>query len=131
MRDDIAQLRTRLRLIAWVGLGFIALTAIGRLVTPWHDICNGLLLGEAGGAGVVYSMIRQGHLRDGVKGAGLMVSGVVGYFTRMVLLIAVIIVAVKVPHVNVIAALVGYLLGFVFIVVGLYKSPAGRPADEV
>lgn len=122
MNKDLEQLNARLRAIQWAGLAFILLTVIARFVMPWHDILNGLLLGEAGGAGLVYSMIRQGHLRDERGGTALMVSGIIGFFTRMILLVAVVVLAIKLPHVNVISALVGYLLGFVFIVAGLYRS---------
>lgn len=122
MNKDLEQLNARFRAIQWTGLAFIALTVVVRFVTPWHAQLNGLLLGEAGGAGLVYSMIRQGHLRDNQQGAALMVSGIIGFFTRIVLLVAVMVLAIKLPHVNVPAALVGYLLGFVFIVAGLYRS---------
>ncbi|MCL6515821.1 ATP synthase subunit I [Alicyclobacillus sp.] len=121
MKDDVQRLEARLRAITWAGLAIMALTVIARFVLPWHDVTNGLLIGEAGGAGAVWSMIRQGHLRDQRAGAALMVSGIVGYFIRMVLLIAVIVVAIKLPHVHVLAALVGYLLGFALIVAGLYR----------
>ncbi|CAM3770639.1 ATP synthase subunit I [Alicyclobacillus pomorum] len=122
MNTDIVKLQTRLRVIQWAGLAFIGLTVIARFVTPWHEVLNGLLIGEVGGAGAVWSMVRQGHLRDNQQGPALMVSGIIGFFTRMILLIAVMVLAIKLPHVNVIAALVGYLLGFVFIVVGLSRS---------
>jgi hypothetical protein len=122
MNKDLEQLNTRLRKIQWAGLAFICLTVIVRFVTPWHAQLNGLLIGEAGGAGLVYTMIRQGHLRDNQQGQALMVSGIIGFFTRMILLVAVMVLAIKLPHVNVPAAVVGYLLGFVFIVVGLYRS---------
>jgi len=122
VNKDTVKLQARVRMIQWVGLAFIGLTAVVRLLGPWHDVLNGLLIGEIGGAGVVWSMVRQGHLHDNQQGSALMVSGIVGFFTRMVLLIAVMVLAIKLPHVNVIAALVGYLLGFVFLVTGLYKS---------
>jgi hypothetical protein len=112
----------RLRAIQWAALAVLVVTAVLRLVTPWHEVFNGLLLGEVGGAGVIWSMIRQGHLRDNRQGTALMVSGIIGFFTRMLLLIAVMVLAIKLPHVNVYAALAGYLLGFVIIVAGLYRS---------
>ncbi|GMA50928.1 hypothetical protein GCM10025857_22850 [Alicyclobacillus contaminans] len=103
-------------------MGCLGLTALVRLVAPWSDVLNGLLIGEVGGLGVVWSMTREGHLRDNLQGTALMLSGAIGYATRMVLLVAVIIIAIKLPHANVIAALAGYLLGFVFVVAGLSKS---------
>ena len=122
MNTDIGKLQARLRAIQWAGLVFIALTIVTRFVVPWPEVWNGLLLGEAGGAGVVWSMVRQGHLRDDHQGSALMVSGIIGFFTRILLLIAVIVLAIKLPHINVVAALAGYLLGFVFIVAGLSRS---------
>lgn len=131
MNNDLEQLNTRLRRVQWAGLAFIAVTILVRFIAPWHAELNGLLIGEAGGAGLVYSMIRQGHVRGNQQGTALMVSGIIGYFTRMVLLVAVVILAIKLPHVNVIAALVGYLLGFVFIVAGLYKSAKNEPGQKI
>ncbi|SFU64955.1 ATP synthase subunit I [Alicyclobacillus macrosporangiidus] len=121
MKDDVQRLQARLRAIQWAGLAIMGFTVIARFVLPWHDVTNGLLIGEAGGAGAVWSMIRQGHLHDGRQGAALMVSGIVGYFIRMLLLVAVIVIAIKLPHVHVLAALVGYLLGFALVVAGLYR----------
>jgi hypothetical protein len=122
VNKDVERMSARLRAIQWAGLAVIVVTAVLRLVTPWHEVFNGLLLGEVGGLGVIWSMIRQGHLRDNRQGTALMVSGIIGFFTRMILLIAVMVLAIKLPHVNVIAALAGYLLGFVIIVAGLYRS---------
>lgn len=87
---------------------------------------NGLLLGEVGGAYVVYSMVRQGHLKDGLEGKALFASGMMGMLTRLVVLAAVMVVAVKTPGVNPITALVGYLLGFAFIFFGLYGFARNR-----
>jgi hypothetical protein len=122
VNKDVERMSARLRAIQWAALAVLVVTAVLRLVTPWHEVFNGLLLGEVGGAGVIWSMIRQGHLRDNRQGTALMVSGIIGFFTRMLLLIAVMVLAIKLPHVNVYAALAGYLLGFVIIVAGLYRS---------
>jgi lysylphosphatidylglycerol synthetase-like protein (DUF2156 family) len=122
VNKDVERMSARLRAIQWAALVVLVVTAVLRLVTPWHEVFNGLLLGEVGGAGVIWSMIRQGHLRDNRQGTALMVSGIIGFFTRMLLLIAVMVLAIKLPHVNVYAALAGYLLGFVIIVAGLYRS---------
>ncbi|RIV21016.1 hypothetical protein D2Q93_10920 [Alicyclobacillaceae bacterium I2511] len=85
----------------------------------WHDALNGLLLGEVGGAYVVYSMIRQGHLRDRLQGRALFASGMSGMFTRLAVLATIMVVAVKTPQVSPYMALVGYMLGFVLVFVGL------------
>ncbi|MCL6632997.1 MAG: hypothetical protein K6T63_10220 [Alicyclobacillus herbarius] len=87
---------------------------------------NGLLLGEAGGAYAVYSMIRYGHRHGGIEGKALFASGMLGMFTRLAVLAAVIVAAVKLPNVNPYTALIGYLLGFVLIFVGLYGYARNR-----
>jgi hypothetical protein len=117
--DD--RLNARLRTIKLWGLAFIGLTILAWLVLGmWRDAMNGLLLGELGGAYVVFSMIRQGHHNDNMEGPALFASGMLGMFTRLIVLAIVMFVSLKVPHFNPFTALIGYLFGFVFIFVGLY-----------
>ncbi|MBX6352103.1 MAG: hypothetical protein IRZ10_02110 [Thermoflavifilum sp.] len=97
------------------------LVALLWLALPvYRPYTGGLLIGQLGGAYVVYSMFRQGHLRDGMQGTALFASGMFGLFTRLIVLAVVIVAAEKLPHLNVYAALVGYVLGFVWIIAGLY-----------
>lgn len=118
--SDEERLRIRVRVISRIGLAIIAVTALAwPLLSSLRAEINGLLLGEAGGAYVVYSMLRQGHLKDGMTGVPLFASGMMGMFTRLVVLGTVMIVAVKTPGISPIATLVGYLLGFVLIFFGL------------
>ncbi len=121
--DD--RLNARLRAIKLWGLYFIGLTILACIVTwlihgMWQRAMNGLLLGELGGAYVVFSMIRQGHHDDTMGGPALFASGMLGMFTRLIVLAMVMVISLKVPHFNPFTALIGYLLGFVFIFVGLY-----------
>ncbi|MBX5436397.1 MAG: hypothetical protein IRZ33_04180 [Alicyclobacillaceae bacterium] len=81
---------------------------------------NGLVLGELGGAYVVFSMIRQGHVNDNLQGTALFASGMLGMVTRWLVLAAIIVIALKVPNINVYTALIGYMLGFVLIFAGFY-----------
>jgi hypothetical protein len=120
--QSMAQLNARLRAIQFSGLIFIVLTAVVWLLVPvWRVAVNGLLLGELGGAYVVISMIRQGHLNDNTQGTALFASGMAGTFTRLAVLAAVMVVSLKLKStMNPYTALVGYLLGFVFIFAGLY-----------
>lgn len=118
--SDQERLQVRVRLIARIGLAIAAVTVLAWPLLPvFRSAINGLLLGEAGGAYVVYSMLRQGHLKDGMTGTPLFASGMMGMFTRLVVLGTVMIVAVKSHGINPIATLVGYLLGFVLIFFGL------------
>ncbi len=119
--NDIQRLQARLRVVQRIGVGMMILSALAWLIfrNAQSDI-NGLLLGEVGGAYVYYSMVRQGHLRDGLEGNALFASGMLGMITRLVVLIAVMVVAIKSPDVNPFTALVGYLLGFALIFFGLY-----------
>jgi hypothetical protein len=119
--SDMQQLDARIRKMAWVGAaGFLVTALVWLVATPWRPVMNGLLLGEVGGAYVVYSMIRYGHRHGGLEGKALFASGMLGMFTRLVVLAAIMVVAMKLPDVNPYAALVGYLLGFVLIFAGLY-----------
>lgn len=125
--NDMNRLNARLRAIKLAGYGILALTLIAWLALKgFRTQLNGLLLGELGGAYVVYSMIRQGHLRDGLQGKALFASGILGMVTRFVVLIAVLIVALKTPHVSAVAALVGYLFGFILVFLGLYGYARNR-----
>lgn len=119
--NELERLNRRLRAIKLTGLGFFVLTLVVWLIArDWRTAMNGLVLGEVGGAYVVYSMIRQGHVNDGTQGTILFASGIIGMVTRWVVLAAVMVVALKVPHINVYTAVIGYMLGFVFIFAGLY-----------
>ncbi|MCL6636932.1 MAG: hypothetical protein K6T26_03185 [Alicyclobacillus sp.] len=128
MKSDVEQLKARLRAIAWVGAAVLAATVAARWLLPWPAFINGLWLGEIGGAAAVYSMVRQGHLRSRREGAALMVSGVTGYFFRLLLLCAVILAARKLPGFSPYGALAGYLLALALLVAGL--SVGGRSADR-
>jgi hypothetical protein len=119
--DEIRQLYARFRVMAWTGVVAILLVALLWWLLPvYRPYTGGLFIGQLGGAYVVYSMIRQGHLRDETGGTALFASGMLGLFTRLIVLVLVIVAAEKLPRVNVYAALVGYLLGFVWIIVGIY-----------
>lgn len=125
--SELAALYSRFRLMRRAGVGIALLTLLCWLALPsQRPLWNGLLLGEAGGAYVVYSMMRQGHLKDGLDGRALFASGMMGAATRLVVLAAVMVVAVKTPGVNPFAALAGYLAGFAVIFVGLYGYARGR-----
>ncbi|WP_245632700.1 ATP synthase subunit I [Alicyclobacillus kakegawensis] len=125
--NDMQQLDARIRWIAYVGAAGLLLTAaVWAVALPWRSVMNGLLLGEAGGAYAVYSMIRYGHRHGGLEGKALFASGMLGMFTRLAVLAAVMVAAVKLPHVNPYAALVGYLLGFVLVFAGLYGYARNR-----
>lgn len=120
--NDLDRLNRRLRTIKLTGLGIVVLTlVVWLIVSAWRVEVNGLLLGEVGGAYVVYSMIRQGHVNDGTQGPILFASGIIGMVTRWAVLAAVIVIAVKVPSINVYTAVIGYMFGFVLIIAGLYS----------
>ncbi|MCF8567153.1 hypothetical protein LLE49_20755 [Alicyclobacillus tolerans] len=125
--NDLERLRLRFRAIKLAGISVFVVTLLVWLTIPaWRSELNGLLIGEVGGAYVVYSLIRQGHLNDGLEGTALFASGMLGTFTRLLVLAVVMIAAIKLPHVNVYAALIGYLLGFVLIFAGLYGFARNR-----
>lgn len=129
MSVDRLTRRLRYILIAW--LVFIGLTVLSWLfLGPWRIVVNGLLLGELGGLYVVFSMIRQGHHNDDTQGTALFASGMVGMFTRLILIVAIMVVSLKFRTTfNPYTALIGYLLGFVFVFVGLYRYAMNR--DEI
>lgn len=111
--------------IAWASTFVVAIF----LWVVWvaaRSIFGGLLLGLVGGAYVIYSMIRQGHLRDGLQGRPLYASGMLGMVTRLVVLIAVLVVALKGHSVNPYATFAGYFLGFIFVFVGLFAFARGQ-----
>lgn len=124
------RLNARIRTMKVVGLVFMGLTALvcliafgvkGLVLHNWREAILGLLLGELGGAYVVVSLIGQGHRNDKTEGMTLYASGMVGMFTRLLALVAVMVVSELWRSLfNPYAALIGYLLGFVFIFVGLY-----------
>ena len=125
--SELAALYSRFRLMRRIGAGIALLTLLCWLALPLlRPIWNGLLLGETGGAYAVYSMVRQGHLKDGLGGSALFASGMMGTATRLIVLAAVMVVAVKTPGVSPFAALAGYLAGFAVIFVGLYGYARGR-----
>lgn len=118
--NDVERLKRKVAQIAKAGVVILALTALLRLFLPfWHKELNGLLLGEVGGAYVVYSMIRHGHVGGGMEGRSLFLSGMIGYLTRFMVVLAGMVVAVKVPVFNPFATLVGYLLGFALVIAGM------------
>ncbi|MHB1684751.1 MAG: hypothetical protein ACYCYO_18315 [Bacilli bacterium] len=125
--NEVERFLLRVRGMTAVGLAAIVLTGVCWAVFgAIRPEMNGLLLGEVGGAYVVYSMVRQGHLKDGMMGRALFASGMTGMLTRLVVLVTVMVVAVKTPGVNPITALVGYLLGFACIFFGLYGFARNR-----
>ncbi len=119
--SDVQRVRARVVQIVRVGAVILVLTVIARLALPfWHKGLNGLLLGEVGGAYIVYSMIRHGHVGGELSGRSLYISGMLGYLTRFMVVLAGMIVAVKLPVVfNPYATIVGYILGFVLVIVGM------------
>ncbi|WP_067564080.1 hypothetical protein [Ferroacidibacillus organovorans] len=118
--NDLQELNRRVRMVWRMGLLVLALSLIALFVFPHAGaILKGLLLGELGGIYVIYSMIRQGHVKDGMEGRALFASGMMGMVTRLVVLVTVLIVAIK-SGLNPYAALVGYLIGLVLIVIGMW-----------
>ncbi|MBF8376938.1 hypothetical protein IW967_03490 [Alicyclobacillus mali] len=124
-------LMKRLRAIQWSWLGLMVLTAISVAVfREVRPVCSGLLLGEVGGLFVIFSMIRQGHLNDDVQGQLLFASGMMGMFARLALIVVIMVISLKFKALfNPYAALVGYALSFVFIIIGMYRY-AKNPPDQ-
>lgn len=125
---NVDRLTRRLRKITVAWLIFIGITAVSwPFLAPWRVVVNGLLLGELGGLYVVFSMIRQGHHNDNTQGPALFASGIVGMFTRLILIVVIMVISLKFPSMfNPYSALIGYLLGFVFVFVGLYSYAMNR-----
>ncbi len=120
MEDDVLRLTRYFRRIWAVWAALFVLSGLVWLLWPaGRPYSDGLLLGQVGGAYVIFSMIRQGHLKDGLSGKPLMLSGMLGMFTRYIVLIMVILIAIKTPPVSPYTALVGYLLGLVVFVAGM------------
>lgn len=130
--SSLDRLNARVRAIKLWGLAFIVLTVVVWLILrEWHHALAGLLLGELGGAYVVVSLIGFGHRNDKTEGLALFASGMVGMFTRILALIAVMVIAEHWKSVfNPYTALIGYLLGFVFIFVGLYGFAKNQNPDS-
>lgn len=126
------RLNARLRTIKLWGLVFIGLTVVAWLIVgAWRELLGGLFIGELGGAYVVVSLIGQGHRNDGMQGIGLFTSGMVGMFTRVLALVAVMVIAEHWrAYFNPYTALIGYLLGFVIISVGLYGIARNQKTDS-
>jgi hypothetical protein len=110
----------------------MGLTALSWLVlSAWRTAMGGLLLGELGGLYVVFSMFRQGHHNDDAQGAILMASGMAGMFTRLIMIVAIMVISLKFRTIfNPYTALIGYLLGFVFVFAGLYSFARGPISKE-
>ena len=125
-------LNARLRAIKIGGLALIGLTIVVWLaVGVWRHALSGLLLGELGGAYVVVSLIAQGHRNDDTQGTALFASGMIGMFTRILALVAVMVIAEHWrSYFNPYMALIGYVLGFVFIFIGLYGFARNRNKDS-
>lgn len=121
MTVDRLNKRLRAILISWLvfmGLTAVCLIFIGAL----RVALDGLLLGEFGGLYVLFSMFRQGHHNDTTQGAALFVSGMAGMFTRLVVIVLIMVISLKFRAVfNPYTALTGFLLGFVFVFAGLYS----------
>lgn len=126
------RLNARLRAIKLWGLVFIGLTVVVWIgVGSWREALGGLFIGELGGAYVVYSLIAQGHHNDDTQGIALFTSGMLGMFTRLLALVAVIVIAeLWRTYFNPYTALIGYLLGFVIIFVGLYGIARNQKIDS-
>lgn len=126
------RLNARLRSIKLWGLALMLLTVIAWLaISAWRVALGGLFIGELGGAYVVVSLIAQGHRNDNMQGTALMASGLATMFTRILVLIAVMVVAERWRHYfNPYTALFGYLLGFIFIFVGLYGIAKNQPNTD-
>lgn len=126
------RLNARLRAIKLWGLALLLATGIAWLAWSAARVyLGGLFVGEIGGAYVVVSLIAQGHRNDNMAGTALMATGMATMFTRMLVLIAVMVVAEYWrAHLNPYTALIGYLLGFVFIFVGLYGLAKNLHTDS-
>lgn len=126
------RLNARLRAMKWWGLSFFVATLIvWAIVSPWRQLIGGLFVGELGGAYVFISLIGQGHRNDDMEGPALFASGMLGMFTRIIALVAVMVIAEHwKTYFNPYMALVGYLLGFVFVVAGLYGVAKHRDVDS-
>lgn len=126
------RLNARLRAIKVWGLAFIVLTLVVWIFAgTWRQIVGGLFIGELGGAYVLLSLIGMGHRNDDMQGTALFASGMFGMFTRIIALIIVMVVAEHWhTYFNPYTALVGYLLGFVFVVAGLYGFAKSRNTDS-
>lgn len=129
MNDNRLKQRIRSITISW--LVFMGITVICLfLLASLRAALSGLLLGELGGLYVVFSMFRQGHYNDNTQGTALFASGMVGMFTRLLFIVLIMIISLKFRAVfNPYTALVGYLLGFVFVFAGLYSYASG-PRDN-
>lgn len=123
------RLTARLRAMRWWGLAFLVVTLIvWALVGPWRQLIGGLFVGELGGAYVVLSLT---HRNDDMEGTALFASGMIGMFTRIIALVVVMVIAEHWrTYFNPYMALVGYLLGFVFVVAGLYGFAKSRNTDS-
>jgi len=128
---NVEHLNRRLRNITKSWLVFMGLTAVCLLLLSGVRVAlSGLLLGEFGGLYVVFSMFRQGHHKDNTQGTALFASGMVGMFTRLILIVIIMVVSLKFRAVfNPYTALVGYVLGFVCVFAGLYGY-AKNPNDN-
>ncbi|KPV42816.1 hypothetical protein [Alicyclobacillus ferrooxydans] len=126
------RLNARLRATKLWGLAFIVLTVIAWIaIRGLHQLIGGLFIGELGGAYVLVSLIGQGHRNDDMEGTALFASGMLGMFTRIIALVIVMVVAEHWrTYFNPYTALVGYLLGFVFVVAGLYGFAKSRKTDS-
>ncbi len=137
MDDAVLRLTRSFRRI-WVTFGVLVfLTCIAWLAwLQGRSYVDGLLLGQVGGAYVIFSMIRQGHLRDGLSGKPLLLSGMLGMFSRYIVLILVMVIAIKTPPFSPYTTLIGYLLGLVVFVVGMAihertrKTVTGKMREE-
>lgn len=128
MQDEVLRLKRSFRRIWITFAACFALSAIAWLIIPgYRPYTEGLLLGEVGGAYVIFSMIRQGHLQDEATGNALMLSGMLGMFTRFIVLAVVMVIAIKLPPVNPYTTLAGYLLGLVIMVSGMAIHERSKP----
>lgn len=128
---NVDRLNKRLRQITIAWFVLMGLTAVCLAVLVSLRVAfSGLLLGEFGGLYVVFSMFRQGHHQDSTQGTALFASGMVGMFTRLILVVLIMVISLKFRSLfNPYTALIGYVLGFVFVFAGLY-SYARDPSDN-
>lgn len=123
------RLNARIRAIRWWGLAFLVLTLIVWVFAGgWRQLVGGLFIGELGGAYVLLSLT---HRNDDMEGTALFASGMIGMFTRIIALVAVIVIAEHWrTYFNPYMALIGYMLGFVFVVAGIYGFAKSRNTDS-
>jgi len=130
------RLNARIRAIKLWGLAFMGLTVVAWVISlflgsPWRQAVSGLLLGELGGAYVLISLIYQGHHNDNTAGPALFASGMIGMFSRIIAMVVIMVIALHWrSFFNPYFALIGFLLGNVFVLVGFYGLAKDQNTDS-